>query len=316
MPRRWAAASALRIWPWRSIARRRVRDDVGVAERRHHARLVEEPRERVGSLGAREVGVQELDRDVALELDVAREVDHAGRPAPELADQAIARAGLDPGDVAGGDRLAGDRGGAAGEHAQALDPHADVGVVDIVAEHRLVVPQRALVIAVLAGVLGQEVVRAQHVARVTGEPVEVGQRGVELAALLVALDEGRAQRRGRGRRDLGYRQELLHPLDRQPLVARAPQPVEVVHDLGRADLVASLAVGEIGDQLGEERLVGAAQVQRLDRGGRELGRRGPAAEQPAPQRCLVLSQCRSLRRPRAGGPAGSPGCEPRRAARR
>ena len=123
------------------------RDDVRVAQRRHHARLVEEAREGVGALGAGEVRVEQLDRDVAIELGVAREIDDAGRAAPELAHQPVARAGLHAGDVARGDRLAGDRRRAAGELAQPLDAHAHVRIVDVAAEHRLVVAQRALVIA-------------------------------------------------------------------------------------------------------------------------------------------------------------------------
>ena len=138
-------------------------DDVGVAQRRHHARFVEEPRERVGALGAGEVRVEQLDRDVAIELGVAREIDDAGRAAAELAHQAIARARLHAGDIAGRDRLAGDRRGAAGQLAQPLDAHAHVRIVDVAAEHRLVVAQRALVIALLARVLGEQVVRAQRV---------------------------------------------------------------------------------------------------------------------------------------------------------
>ena len=141
------------------------RDDVRVAQRRHHARLVEEPRERVLALGAGEVRVEQLDRDVAIELGVAREVDDAGRAAAELAHQPVARAGLDAGDVAGRDRLAGDRRAAAGELAQPLDAHAHVRIVDVATEHGLVVAQRALVIAAPARVLGEQVVRAQRVAR-------------------------------------------------------------------------------------------------------------------------------------------------------
>ena len=131
---------------------------------------MEEPRERVGALGAGEVRVEQLDRDIAIELGVAREVDDAGRAAAELADQPVARAGLDARDIAGRDRLAGDRSGATGQRAQPLDAHADVRIVDVAAEHGLVVAQRALVIAALARVLGEQVVGAQRVGLLAGQP--------------------------------------------------------------------------------------------------------------------------------------------------
>src|ERR1043166_4143630 len=59
------------------------RDDVRVRESRRHARLAQEPlaRRRV----AREECRQDLDGDVAIQLHVAREVDHAHAAAAELA---------------------------------------------------------------------------------------------------------------------------------------------------------------------------------------------------------------------------------------
>src|SRR5205085_2178762 len=165
-------------------------------------------------------------RDVAIELGIAREVDDAGRAAAELAHEAIARTGLHARDIARGDRLAGDGRRTARDLAQPLDAHAHVRIVDVAAEHRLVVAQRALVIAALAGVLGEQVVRAQGERLLVHELLEVRDRGVELAALLVALDEVRAQRRALVLRHFGNAQQLLGPLDREALVTAAPHTVD------------------------------------------------------------------------------------------
>ena len=106
------------------------------------------------------------------------------------------------------------------EALRAADAH--VRIVDVAAEHGLVVPQRQLVIAAPARVLGEQVVSAQRVRVVEREDRQVRQRGVELAALLVALGEHGAQRRGPLGRHFRHAQQLLGPLDREPLVARFP----------------------------------------------------------------------------------------------
>ena len=65
-------------------------DDVRVAERRRGPRLVAEAREEVGVLA--ELGPQELDRHVALELRVARPVDRGHAALAEQLEQAVASA--------------------------------------------------------------------------------------------------------------------------------------------------------------------------------------------------------------------------------
>ncbi len=82
--------------------------------------------------------------------------------------------------------------------------------------------QRTLVIGAPARVLGEQVMRAQRVRLVADELLEVGQRAVELAALFVPLGKCRANRRGAGLGHLGHAEHLLHPLDREALVARSP----------------------------------------------------------------------------------------------
>jgi len=186
-----------------------------MAKRCHHARFVKEPSECVGALGAGEVGVEELDRDVAIELGVAREIDHACRAAAELAHQPVARARLHTSDVTCRDRLAGRRRRATGEHAESLDARAHVGIVDVATEHGFVVTERSLVIASPACMLGQQVVSTERVRVIDDEQLEMDDRGIELAALLVALDEVATKRRAGRRRHLGNAQQLLHPLDRE-----------------------------------------------------------------------------------------------------
>ncbi len=190
------------------------------------------------------------------------------RAAAELAHEAIARARLHADDLAGRDRLADDGRRAAGQLPQPLDAHAHVRVVDVAAEHGLVMAQRALVILAAARVLGEQVVRAQRERVVTDEQLEVRQRRVELAALFVALGEQRAHARGALRGHLGHAEQLLHPFDREQLVARRPDAVESRDHLGRGDLVAALAIAEILHELREEHFVFAAEGLRLH------GRRG------------------------------------------
>ena len=85
------AASRRRRAPHHDAPRRLVeiehRDHVRMPQRRHHARLVERTtveRRLLRPLPAK-VRMQELDRDIAIELAVAREIDDAGRAAAELA---------------------------------------------------------------------------------------------------------------------------------------------------------------------------------------------------------------------------------------
>ena len=66
-------------------------DDAGVAERGGHAALGEEAPARVGARRARELRVQDLERDVDAERLVGREVDGGRRAAPELAAQPVAQ---------------------------------------------------------------------------------------------------------------------------------------------------------------------------------------------------------------------------------
>ena len=63
------------------------RDDVRVREAGRHARLADEPLARIRRL--REMGREDLDRNVAVELHVAREVDHPHAAATELARKRI-----------------------------------------------------------------------------------------------------------------------------------------------------------------------------------------------------------------------------------
>ena len=261
-----------------------------MAERRHHARLVEEPIERALLIGAREVWVEQLDRDIAIELGIASEIHHAGRTAAELAHQAITCAGLDADHIAGCDGLARDRRGAAGELAQALDADAHVGIIDVATKDRLVVAQRALVIFAPARVLGEQIVRTQRVLVDRDQELEVGERGLELAALLVALDENRAHCGGLALGHLGHAEQLLGPFDREPLVPGLPQTFELREDIVAAGLVASLAIAEILDELREEHFLFAAERLRLARGVggwlRQRDGRGAAAEQSAKPRAL------------------------------
>ena len=68
---------------------------------------------------------------------------------------------------------------------------------------------------------------------------------------------------------------------------RFPQAVELREHVDAADLFASFAVAEVGDELGQEGLVLAVQLLRpgVDRNGRrQRGRLGLPAEHPAPPR--------------------------------
>ena len=76
--------------PGRVLAEVEHGDDVRVAERRRRPGLVAEAREEVGVLA--ELGSQELDRDVALELRVARPVDRGHAALAEQLEQAVASA--------------------------------------------------------------------------------------------------------------------------------------------------------------------------------------------------------------------------------